>query len=81
MILFYSWGLVKIAGPPSLVILARATSPCQAGACVLIWAEPDLTVGDNKEGRRWKVANGHSGCKVFSMSSHVTGHHVYWARG
>lgn len=47
MILFYSWGLVKIAGPPSLVILDRATSPCQAhtdGACVLIWAELDLTL-------------------------------------
>lgn len=49
MILFYSWGLVKIAGPPSLVILARATSPCQAhtdGACVTgpIWAELDLTL-------------------------------------
>lgn len=46
-ILFYSWGLVKTAGPPSLVILARAMSPCQAytdGACVLIWPELCFTL-------------------------------------
>lgn len=38
---------MKIAGPPLLVILARAMSPCQAytdGACVLIWPELCFTL-------------------------------------
>lgn len=51
------------------------------GLCAYLGRAGPHSVGDNKEGRWWKVTNGHSGCRVFSMSSHVTGHHIYWLHG
>lgn len=53
MDLFYSWGLVKIAGPPLLVILTQAKSPSQADKdrfSMLIWAMLYLTLLGEKLG-------------------------------